>query len=250
MAHYLRLVRVESYKLLHSPLFLVHLFIPIAGMAMMLAYYAISPWDESMKVSVYLQILSVTFPALIGVITSMTAEREARAGSFQMTLAVPCNKFVPHAASSTILLLFGFLSAVIAVCGFGMLFRIMGYTVFSLVFYWKAAALLFLGNIPLYLLQYLTSFMLGKGACLCLGIVGSLLSALLLTGLGEKIWTFLPWGIGIRFVSTLTVYPNESLFNLPEIRNALCFLAVSGVALMLVMVFWSEKWEGRKNEED
>lgn len=245
-----RFFRIERYKLCHSPLLLVHLFIPLAGMAMMLTYYAISPWNESMRVSAYLQILSMAFPVIIGVVTSMTAEREARAGVFQMQLCAPCHKCIPHIASSLVLLLFGFFSTVIAVCGFGALFRLMGYTAFSPVFYVKAAVLLFLGGSPLYLLHYLVGFQFGKGACLGLGIVGSLLSALLLTGLGDKIWMFLPWGISIRFVSVLAAYPNEPFFNSPEVGNALCFLAVSSVALMLIMVFWSKEWEGRHCEED
>ena len=33
------------------------------------------------------------------------------------------------------------------------------------------------------------------------GIVGSLLSALLVTKLGDFIWKFLPWGWGVRFMN-------------------------------------------------
>lgn len=250
MKQFFKWFRVECYKLLHSSLLFIHLLIPIIGAAAMLAYYSISTWNEINKVSAYLQLLSMAFPVLVGVITSMSAEREAQAGTFQILLTAPCRKFIPHAASAAMLMLFGYLSAIIAVCGFGVLFRFMGYTGFSLTFYLQAATLLFIGCAPLYLLHYLVAFSFGKGACLGLGIVGSLLSALLLTGLGDVIWTFLPWGISIRLVTALSMTPRNLLSAFPDALKAYCFLIALSITLIVILAFWSRVWEGRKNEED
>lgn len=250
MIQTLKWIRVEIYKFIHSPLALINLFVPLIGMVVFLAYYMISPWVEVQKVTVYLQVLAMAFPVLIGVISAMTAEREAMAGSFQMVLSAPCQKFIPHIASVGVLLLFGFISMLVAVVGFGSLFGAIGFRTFSVFFYLKATTLLFCGSIPLYLLQYLVGLFFGKGACLGLGIVGSLLSALLITGLGEGIWFFLPWGISIRFVSALSAYPNTLSWGYPGIANATCFLFGASAVLVLILVFGSKRWEGRKSEED
>lgn len=243
-------LRLETYKLLHSSMLLVHLVLPLLCMAGMLAYYAVSPWSVAQKVSLYLQLLAMAFPVVIAVITAMAAEREAQAGNFQVLLAAPCKTFLPHTAAIMVLLVFGFLAVMGAVCGFGLLFGLMGHMEFPVIFYLKAAGLLFLGNIPVYLLQYLAAFLWGRGASIGLGIIGSLLCALLITGLGDGIWPCIPWGTGIHFVSALAAHPYRMFAALPEMKSALCFIAAESSILILIMVYWSQKWEGRKSEAE
>lgn len=250
MAQLIRWLRAEAYKVTHSSMLWIHLLIPIFGMAVMLAYYGVSLREEVRMVSAYLQLLAMAFPIMIGIITAMTAEREGRAGSFQMFLSAPCRRYIPHAASLITLLVLGLFASLIAVFGFGICFHQMGYSGFSQGFYLKATMLLFVGNIPVYLLQYLVGFLLGKGACLGIGIVGSLLSALLLTGLGEGIWWFLPWGLSIRFVSGAAAYQDKLFSAFPQMWNGIYFLVAACVLLFLAIVCFAGKWEGRKNEED
>lgn len=245
MKQYVMLFQSELYKWLHSSLVYVHLFVPLLGITVFLAYYTVSPWNEAEKVSAFLQIVAMIFPIMIAVITAMTSDMEAQTGSCQLLLSVPCKKSVIHIAKLGILLVFGLISTFVTVVVFGIIFRRLGNIGFSASFYSKAAILLFLGNIPLYILHYMVSFVFPKGMGLGLGIIGSLLSALLLTGLGDRIWYYLPWSISIRMCS---IYVENEVVNRifmewTGVRNGFGFIVMASIFMFTLFIFWGTKWE-------
>lgn len=250
MKQFIRAIKSEVYKTVHSSVILIHLVVPLIGMVAFLAYYTISPWGEPEKVSAYLQVLAMAFPLLIGIVTVIIAEQEVQAASCQMLLSTPCKRYILHFAKLSVILIFGFLASIIAVLGFGIVFRRMGNVVFPLSFYIKSAMMLFFGNQTLYILQYLVSFALGKGAGLGFGIVGSLLSALLVTGLGDRIWTIMPWSIAIRFASMFveSKVRDVPFAILPGVTQGVIYIWITSVILLLTLAYWSVKWDGRKNE--
>ena len=65
------------------------------------------------------------------------------------------------------------------------MFYIMGNDSIEISFYYKETLIVFSSNILLYMIQYLVVFYFGKGASIGIGIIGSLISALMLTGLGD-----------------------------------------------------------------
>lgn len=247
MKNYYRWVQAEIFKLIHSPLLYVHLGIPIVAILVFNGYYLISFWEEAQKVSTYLQVLAIAFPMMIAVITSMCADREGIAGNFQAMRSNPGTRCIPYLASLTVLLLFGLLASTLAVFGFGMVFRMLGNDAYNLAFYSQVSFLLLIGNIPLYVLHTWLSFQ-GKGMNLGLGMIGSLLSALLLTGLGDSIWNIMPWGIGVRLVSLATLQ-STTLNSFAILKPACSALILIPICLIFGMIYWSNRWEGRKNEE-
>ncbi len=62
----------------------------------------------------------------------------------------------------------------------------------------------------LYLLHLWISLRFGKGASISVGVAGSLVAALMLTGLGEGIWYFIPWGWGVRFCDMAVIKSPDS----------------------------------------
>ncbi len=244
-------LKSDLYKILHTPLWLIHLVIPVIGIILFLWYYSFSLWDEMNKLSGYIQTLSVTFPVLIGIITSVMAETEQKAGGFQSLLMAANSKSIPHISKLILLVLFGFSSVLLALVGFGVGFMGMGYTTFNLLFYVTTAILLLISVLPLYLLQYIVSFLFGKGFSIGLGIVGSLISALLLTGLGDGIWWYLPWGIVARFSESLLM---SSLTKIEFIKyngiiQSVIFILLFSLAFTVLLISVFNKWEGRKSED-
>lgn len=244
-------LKSDLYKLCHSPLLLIHFIVPVVGIILFVWYYSFSSWNELDKLSAYIQISSVSFPVLIGIITSILAESEQKSGSFQMLLSTATPKYVPHITKLIWLILFGFCSSLLALVGFGIGFSVLGYTTFKLLFYIKTAVLLSISVIPLYLLHYIISFIAGKGYSLGLGIIGSLLSALFLTGLGDGIWTFLPWGITARFSETLLVsnLMNIDFLQFNGIIQSMIFILIFTFLFLITLLLLSNKWEGRKSED-
>lgn len=244
-----RWLQREQFLFWHSPLPLFHLLVPVLGIAVFAAYYTVSPWSEPQKVSAYLQAVAMLFPLFISAATAMGSEREAQAGGFQQMLHVSGSKFSPHLAKLLVFLLYGFLSSMAAVLGFGLVFRCMGNVGFSAAFYAQAACLLFLGNCVLYFLQYLAAFAFGKGMGLGLGIAGSLVSALLLTGLGDGTWPYLPWGTGMRLSVLWVARGGSDFFARLDVQTAFCIMIAQSLLLLAATLVWSVRWEGRKCEE-
>lgn len=248
-------LKSNFYQFFHSSLWKLNLFVPLSGIFLFLSYYSISIVDDYNKLSAYIQVLSVSFPFLIGIITSIVAENEKSAGNFQLLLSLPTKKYISHFAKLVILILFGFLSATLALVGFGIGFEIdfskINDTAFPNLFYFKTAMLLSFSVLPLYVLQYIVSFFCGKGMCLGLGIVGSLVSTLLLTGLGERIWYLNPWGIAGRFSHTLLTSNVENIdfMNDNGIVESIVFVLISLVLLLTLLIILSNRWDGRNSED-
>lgn len=244
-------LKSDFYKVFHSSLLLMHFIVPAVGIILFVWYYSFSSLNEFDKLSAYIQILSVTFPFLIGIITSILAQSEQKAGCFQMLLSTATPKYIPHITKIVVLILFGICSSLFALVGFGIGFRLLGFTTFELLFYIKTATLLSISVIPLYLLHHIVSFIWGKGYSLGLGIVGSLLSALFLTGLGDGIWFFLPWGINARFSETLLISDsmNIDFLQYNDIIQSMIFILIYFFLFLITLTIFSNKWEGRKSED-
>ena len=242
------ILKSDLYQFCYSPLWLIHLFIPILGVVLFLGYYSISIVNNFNKISAYIQVLSISFPFLIGIVISVTVENEQSAGNFQMLFTSPTKKYKGHFSKLIVLIFFGFVSSVLALVGFGIGFD---YEVLNITFYFNTAILLSISVLPLYMLQYIISLFCGNGFGLVFGTVGSLLSALLLTGLGDGIWSFLPWGITARFSHILfkSMAMNTTFFNSSGVIPSIIFILISSAIFLMLLVFLLNKWEGRRLDD-
>lgn len=245
-------LRADFYLFLRSPLLAVHLGVPAVGVLFFVWYASFSPWEELDILSAYLQALSISFPFLIGLTTSLFSVREGRAGHFQRLLTVPAPKLLPHLSNLLLLIFEGLCSSLLALLGFEAGFHLVGHTPFPIPFYMETAFLLWVSVLPLYPLHDVISFRLGKTASLGLGILGSLLSALFLTGLGDGIWSYLPWGIAARFSESFLVAQVKDLdfFLLPDMIQGMVFLFIFAVLSSLLFLLSLGHWEGKQPEQE
>jgi lantibiotic transport system permease protein len=247
----LRLLRAELLKTKRTPFLLTHLIVPIIISGIFLAYYTYSPWGFYDRVTAYLQGVACGFPIIIGLVCAMAAEQEATAGHFQGMLTTTKTKIVAYLSKLLLLLLFSIGAILLSVGIFSVGFiELLHEDTFGFQFYFIAGCILFAGYVFLYILHLFVSLHFGKGASIGLGIVESLLVALLLTGLGDGIWSFIPFGWGGHFVSLWTM--KESGTDLSMIETGLqagIIASVSGTLLALALsCLWFWKWEGRKSE--
>ena len=247
----LRLLRAEFLKTKRTPFLLTHLIVPIIISGIFLAYYTYSPWGFNDRVMAYLQGVACGFPIIIGLVCAMAAEQEANTGHFQEMLAATKTKIMAYLSKLVLLLLFSFGAVLLSVGIFSVGFiELLHEDTFGFQFYFIAGCILFVSYVFLYILHLFISLHFGKGASIALGIVESLLVALLLTGLGDGIWSFIPYGWGGHFVSLWTM--KESGTDLSMIETGLqagIIASVSGTFLALALsCLWFWKWEGRKSE--
>ncbi|WDV07887.1 lantibiotic immunity ABC transporter MutG family permease subunit [Lysinibacillus irui] len=247
----LRLLRAECLKTKRTPFLLTHLLVPLIISGIFLAYYTYSPWDFQGKVTAYFQGLACGLPIIIGLVCAMASEQEANAGHFQVMLATTNRKIMTYMAKLLLLLLFSlgaiFLSIAIFSIGF---IELLHEVHFDYSFYSMAACILFGSHVIIYILHLFVSLQFGKGASIGLGIVEALLVALLLTGLGDSIWPFLPYGWSGHFISLWIIKSVGMDITLLEasLRHGI-IACIGGILVTFILsCLWFWKWEGRASE--
>lgn len=249
MLHFSKYLKTDFYKAYHSKLIGIHFVIPILGVIIFLSYYAISPWNQLQKVIAYIQCIAVAFPFIISILVAMVYEQEEEAGAFKYFLSTPRKKFIPHFSKLFLLLVLSLVATTIAILGFGILFFCFGTYSIGILFYMKVTLIMFFSNIALYMIQYLVVFSFGKGASIGLGVIGSILTALMATGLGDGIWTILPWGYSIRLSSYFfqnTFQGSINLITEKQIIQAITLCVIYMVLFSIFQVIFSNYWEGRR----
>ena len=130
---------------------------------------------------------------------------------------------------------------------------------FALVFpftsisgYVQVIGLLLLASTPIYQIHFLCAFIFGKSASMGLGIAGSLLSAIMLTGLGDVCWQYIPQAWSVRFMDLWVLaatnkdayLQNCSTFYVGIIINTIDILVLFAVSIM-----WIRLWDGGKEND-
>ncbi|WP_340026455.1 lantibiotic immunity ABC transporter MutG family permease subunit [Paenibacillus sp. FSL K6-1096] len=242
------LLKADLLKMRRTPFLLIHLLTPLIGAALFMAYYTISSAGEGVKVMAFLQSVACAFPTVIGLVCAMAAEQEATAGGFQGMLVLPAARSTTYA--SKLLLLLGFsLGAVLLIfvlfsLGFA---GLLGQDRHGILFYLTGAVILFASNILLYLVHFALSLRFGRGISIGIGITGSLLAALMLTGLGDILWPYIPFAWGGRFLSLLELRHSGSWqpFADTGLAAGVSVCIAGTIAAGVLSMLWFYKWEGR-----
>ena len=245
MPSFINYIKIDFYKFYHSKIIKVHFIIPVLAMIPFLSYYSVSPWNELDKVISSIQIISMSFPLIISIILNMVYEQE-ECGGFQYFLTTPNKKYLPHFSKLISIIILGLVSTLIAILGFGIMFYIMGNDSIEISFYYKETLIVFSSNILLYMIQYLVVFYFGKGASIGIGIIGSLISALMLTGLGDGIWQVIPWAYSMRLSSYFILYKENILIQNSEIIQGIFIMIIFIAITFISQLIFSNHWEGNR----
>ena len=88
---------------------------------------------------------------------------------------------------------------------------------------------------------------MGGNFCIAVGVAGSLLSALLQTGLGTGIWFIIPYGLGIRFSEFALKKALSLAVHIDlEIKIGIIFCVTATSVIMGVIIFWFSKYDGNR----
>lgn len=248
MHEYIRYFRSDLYKLRHSWFFPVHFIFPVCGAVLMLLYAKISNSKDLNKLAAFLQIIALAYPFVVSVVCQMTAEQEKHAGHSQNMLTLP-SRGKAIFSKFTVLISSGLLSTALSTVLFGNLFPLLTGARLPSEFFITVPAVLWGSNLLLYGLHLILAFRFGPNLGISVGVVGSLLSALLQTGLGTGVWYLIPYGLGIRFAeSTLT-----KMFQLPagssfELHIGIIFCISATCVMIGIMMLWFFRYSGTSTD--
>lgn len=255
----LRLIKADFIKMKHTSFYWIHICLPFIGILMFLGYYSFSLLGSIGKVNSYLAALSLVFPVLIGIVCSTVIEQEVMAGNFKEMLSIEYGKTISLLSKILVILVMGFLSLSLAVGGFFIGFEyILKQNILPFKFYVILTLLIFVAQIFIYLFHLWLSIKFGSGASIGMGIFESLFSALVITGLGDGIWQWIPCAWSIRFCNNFFIKEVNSVdtfnkladfntgFSVSRIgfRNCIIYTIILGILFGI----WFNFFEGRENE--
>ncbi len=241
------MLKAEVYKIRHTLLPLLYLIFP---MFFALTYFVLAKitglknFSPDKIIQTYLIFLATLLPIFIAVVSSKVSEMEKGAGNFQVFLIYSKSREKSYLAKLLVMILGGLISIAIAVLSFCFLYGNQNLTLCIV-----EILLIFLGSLGLFVIHQWTALMIGTGASLGLGFLGTLLSFLSLTSQGDKVWYFLPSCRSSRLVLTYLVGKNLSKISL--LRSELIkWLPISlslSVLFLLSSLIWFKNWDGKSS---
>lgn len=249
-------VRSEFRKLRHTPMLKAHLAISIGIALVFLAYYSVSIASPQMKVEAYFQVLGVGLPFLAGLFGGLASEQERQAGHLSNLLCMVSRR-TPLLGKLIAYLLLCFGALLIAFVVFAIGMAGLGQNTLPLTAYLEGAVLALAGSVVLYIASFLIAFVFGRNAAIGFGIVGSLVGALMLTGLGDGLWPFVPFAWPTHFASAIAAsgrlpegaidgFATASLAS--EFNASLLVCAIATGACIIGFCLWTSRFEGRPSD--
>ena len=208
-----RCLRADFYKMKRSSVIIAHIIIPIVVSAVFLAYYAISGWNETDKITL----------------------RSKTAALFSKVVT---------------LLVFGLFALLFTAVIFGFGFNMIhGHSIASMGLFVRAVLVMWLSAIPLYLIFEIFAFVFGKAFAIGAGLISGLISALFLTDIGMYVWKIVPLSWTARIPETFLAYELADRGALSEIKShAPIYLVVVAVCFAGYFAF-ATNYEGSKISE-
>lgn len=250
MSSLLNQLKADKVKLSRTSFFWLHLIIPVVGIVIFVSYMGMTPYRAQVLTGGYFQVLGTIYPIIIALLTSIISEQEAEACYSFFMLANTSRRNTLF--SKLFYLLFtGLVSCLLIAFGYGFLAPMAraGYNP-SLVLLVKAVLTLWGTSIFQYLLHTWLSFRFGRGANFGMAAFEFLLSALMLTGLGDTMWMFFPCAWSSRMMSIILNASIEGAI-LSFLPQELIYTIVVVLTLLMLafLLFWFLRWEGQESEE-
>lgn len=247
MRSVIRCLKAEFLKYRHCALLYIHVVVPVLGAVIFASYFKISGWDAATKISAYLEALAIATPFLIGIIVGTVTQNEYQAGHYQLILGTIPSRSAAYIGKLGVLFI-GFMGAI--TLALGIFYSL--YQTGSYILYLRAGALLALTAVPIYMIHLFIGMNFGKGASMGMGIAGSLITALMITGMGDAVWKYIPWAWGARFMDYMVLaWHRPALFLQmePEFMSGIWITVICAGSLFIASLAWFRYWEGGKGND-
>lgn len=235
----IRFIWAEFMKMKHTCFYWLHLAIPILAAFVFLLYYGTTGYNSESEIVGYVQALSIAFPFIVSLVCSIAMETEEKAARYYHLFGNQKSRVTCFLAKYIMLLGMGAFSTVLAVMVFALGYQyILKMKGLPYVAYFVIILILVGSICILYLFHLLLDLYLGKGVSLMVGGVESLIAALFLTGLGDRVWSFVPCSYGVRFISCYLL----KLWDERVLQGIFCLIGYM-ILLLILFGFAVKKYE-------
>ncbi|WP_288746114.1 lantibiotic immunity ABC transporter MutG family permease subunit [uncultured Enterococcus sp.] len=239
-------IKAEQIKLKSTRFFWIHLLIPLAGILCFSAYFKVTHYALLTFSSTFFSGMALCYPMVIAVVCEVVFSQEMAVSNGYWILSAPSRS---KALTVKLVYLLGFslLAGLFTTVGLGVsLSLIANSSALSLAYLVTMAILLWSCAVFSYFLHTWLALKAGRNVNLGVATFELLVSALLMTGLGDGIWPFFPNAWGARVVlqwtnafyhiSSTSSFPDYGLFGIMFVMNM----------LMICFVYsWFQHWDGR-----
>lgn len=250
-----RMLCAELVKLRRTWILWLHIIMPLTGIVIFLLYYRISGWSSWGKISGYVEVVSVVCPTLVGFICGLAADQEKQAGHFQNLLGTGQRRTANLSAKLCTLLLWNLAAVLVTIVGFGAgYYLFIERTAVPEMFYITVTGLIWISQIFTYCLHLFLGLRFSKGISIGAGIVESLLAAILMTGLGDGIWQWIPCAWVGRFTGLYVQRAagmDSAAWALAESQMKTGGIMMAGITIagILLTYLWFHYYEGKRMED-
>lgn len=253
-AAFFGMLYAEGIKMRRTWILWLHILMPVIGITVFLLYYCISVWSDWGKISAYVEVVSIVCPTLVGFVTALAAEQEKQAGHFQNILGIGKFRGKNLAVKLCSLLIWNLLAVSLTIGGFGAGFYLFVSRISVPVkFYFEVILLIWICQIFAYELHLFLGLRFSKGITIGAGIVESVVSALMMTGLGERIWQWIPCAWAGRLSGYCVKAAADTGINveymMEQMRYGGVAVAVATLAGTALLFVWFARYEGRRMED-
>lgn len=248
----LKLLFAENLKMRRTWILWLHIVMPLLGILVFLWYYSFSIWSDWGKISGYVEVVAVICPSLVGFVCAMSVEQEKQAGHFQNFLGIGTYKRKNLAVKLCSLMLWNLAAVVLTIGGFAFGFYIfVSKLQLPMGFYFKLILMIWGSQLFCYCFHLFLGLRFSKGITIGVGIVESLISALMMTGMGEGIWQWMP----CSWAGRLTAYyvkgvaeGNCELLKGQAEKGSIVAVAITLLGVLLLFL-WFGRFEGNRIED-
>lgn len=212
----------------------IHIVFPLLWTLLFYFYSQGRNIEYEKELFYFCQSLGILFPFAASLVVALHMEGE-KEGGFFLSLSSGKNRMQFFGIKLLRFLVWGWLSIFFSLFLFSLL-KGQG----NIFLFVKLSLIFILTTVPLYGMCFFIASIFPMSVGLVSGVFSTILSALLLTGLGEGIWPLLPF-------PWAAIYPSLYLTGGVDIFHCLWSLFVC-LLLFIPLLIWYNRWEGRSWE--
>jgi lantibiotic transport system permease protein len=231
-------------KIKRTPIWLLHLLLPVVAATLYLLYYASAGYHIISDVRLFFVLVQMCYPIFVGIVVPIFINLDRNINNIQNALGI-----VPS-RSSMYLGKLGFLLflAAINIIMFELCFYVganwfLGLSLTNFGEYFVIFCICLCSSLFLIFLHVPIAFKFGPSISVLAGIFGTIFAGYFENAIGNQIWPFIPWEWGVRFLENYFGYSKSTVFP-----GILSLIIVTSMVLVLSML-WFRRWEGKVTHE-